>query len=80
MVSEHLPMVLTTLFNMDNNELLQPECPLDQQVALHETTELAVGPAGPELRHIQPVRRIVVDVLFSMSAVRSRCSRFTFED
>lgn len=62
-VSEHLPMVLTALFNVNDNHLLQPESPLAKKVGLHDSIELAVGPISPEVLHAHVVRRGAVNVL-----------------
>lgn len=52
MVSEHLPMVLATLLDVNDKNLLYPESPLRQEVTLHETTEFPDRPPGPKLLHI----------------------------
>lgn len=74
-VGKHLPVILATLLNVDDNHLLQPESPLAQEVALHDTIELAVGPVGPEVLHAHVVRRSAVNVLSKSVYGSSKCSR-----
>lgn len=54
-MAQHLPVVLSSLLNLDNEHLLQPEAPLSKNVKLHEPVNLAVGPVGPKLSHVQVV-------------------------
>lgn len=63
-MGKHLPMVLTALLNVNNNHLLQPESPLAEEIGLHETVELAVGPVGPEILHAHIVRGSAINVLY----------------
>lgn len=63
-VSEHLPMILAALLNVDDNHLLQPESPLAKEVGLHDSIELAVGPVGPQVLHAHVVRRGAINVLY----------------
>lgn len=46
-MGKHLPVVLATILDVDDNNLLQPECPLRQDIALHETVQLSVWPISP---------------------------------
>jgi hypothetical protein len=64
-MTEHLPMILPSLLDVNNKDLLEPECQLRQQIALHKATELSVGPVGPELLHIQVIGRNTVEVLLT---------------
>lgn len=63
-VRKHLPVVLAAFFDVDNNDLLQPESPLSEHVELDKPTNLTVGPVRPQLGEVQPVRRVAVDVLY----------------
>ena len=62
-MSEHLPVILAPFLDVDNNELLHPEAPLRQDVALHDWIDLADWPVGPQLLEVQVVVRLAVDVL-----------------
>lgn len=62
-VAKHLPVVLATVLDVDDNNLLQPESPLRQNVALHKAVHLSVGPVGPKRTEVEPVGGLVVDVL-----------------
>lgn len=68
-VSEHLPMILAALFNVNDNHLLEPESPLAQEVGLHDSIELAVGPVGPQILHVHVVRRSAVNVLYRCQCI-----------
>lgn len=46
-VAKHLPVILATVFNVDDKDLLKPESPLHENITLHEETKLAVRPVGP---------------------------------
>lgn len=48
-VREHLPMVFPAFFNIHNDDLLEPECKLNEIVPLGETIHLSDRPADPEL-------------------------------
>lgn len=62
-VSQHLPVVLAALLNVNDEHLLQPESPLRQHVGLHDSIDLSNGPVHPELLQVQVVRRFVVEIL-----------------
>lgn len=55
-VRKHLPMVLSALLNVDDQDLLQPKGKLGKHVSLHNPGELAVGPVRPELSEVEEVR------------------------
>ena len=55
-MGEHLPVVLSALFNVDNQNLLQPKGQLGKHVSLHESGKLTVGPVRPELSEVEKVR------------------------
>lgn len=47
MMTEHLPVVFASFLDIDNNDLLQPESPLAENVALHQPLHLSVWPVCP---------------------------------
>ncbi len=55
-MAEHLPMVLSPLLNVGNNNLLQPKCPLGQNIALSDAGKLTVRPSSPQFSKIQEKR------------------------
>jgi hypothetical protein len=55
MVSEHLPMVLSSFFHIDNHNLLQPKGILDEDVELGQATNFSARPIGPKISQIEPV-------------------------
>jgi hypothetical protein len=63
MVGEHLPVVLTALFDVDDNDLVHPKRQLAEHVAFHEAAQLPIGPVGPQILQVHPARRRVVYVL-----------------
>jgi hypothetical protein len=81
MVRQHLPVVLAALLDVDHNDLLQPESPLSQHVGLGEAVELSGRPVGPELSHVQVVRRLGVKELcrVSVSRASSQANRIEHE-
>lgn len=54
-MGEHLIVVLSAVFHVDNKDLLYPESPLRQYVAFHEPVEFPIWPASPELLHVEKV-------------------------
>lgn len=68
MVCEHLPMVLTSVLDVDDVNLLQPESELSQIVPLHRGCHVAGWKVGPELAEIKPVFRVIPKVLSSSLA------------
>ena len=64
MVSKHLPVIFTALFNIDNKELMQIASKLDDIVPLYFGLKMGRWKVGPELLEIKPIRRIVPDLLF----------------
>jgi hypothetical protein len=65
-VCEHLPMVLSSLLDVDNEYLLQPESVLDQYVPFPYPRNLSVGPIRPEILEIEQVVRVDQNVLSSL--------------
>lgn len=59
MVGEHLPMVLPTLFDVDDEYLLEPEGELYEVVPFEQPVHLSVRPARPELMEIEPVLGVI---------------------
>lgn len=45
---EHLPMVLSACLNIDNHDLLKPECILDEDIPFSQPTNLAIRPISPQ--------------------------------
>jgi hypothetical protein len=70
MVRQHLPMILAALLDVDDQDLLQPEGPLAQHVSLGQTVKFSGGPVGPELLHVEVIRRGRVQVLYHQSVRR----------
>lgn len=62
-VGEHLPVVLATGLDVQDEDLLQPERPLAQDVDLGEAREVARGPVGEHLAEVEVVLGGAVDVL-----------------
>lgn len=62
-VAKHLPVVLAAVFDVDDDNLLQPKSPLGKHVELEEAAHLAVRPVRPQLSHVQPGGRIGIQVL-----------------
>lgn len=62
-VREHLPVVLAPLLHVYHEDLLQPKGELQQVVALHQAAHLARREVIPDFIEVEPVRRVVVDVL-----------------
>jgi len=60
---EHLPVVFPTLLDVDHDNLLQPECKLHEVVPFHDAGDVDVGEVRPELGEVEPVGRVVHDVL-----------------
>jgi hypothetical protein len=46
-VRKHLPVILAAVLEVDDEDLLNPEGPLDHDVRLHEEAEFPVRPVGP---------------------------------
>lgn len=63
MMNNCQPVILALLLNMDDEHLLEPKCQLRKKVELHDSANLAAGPAGPELGHVEIVGRGIPDVL-----------------
>lgn len=55
MVGKHLSEVLPPLFQVDGQQLLQPEGKLDQVIPLQWSCNLPRRPFGPELPEVKPV-------------------------
>ncbi len=58
MVREHLPVVFSPLFDVDDHDLLKPEGVLDENVPFPNPSDLSIGPIGPEILEIEPVVRV----------------------
>ena len=55
MVREHLPVVFPPLFDIDDEDLLEPEGELGVIVPFHEGGHVAGGEVGPEFFEVEPV-------------------------
>lgn len=55
-MGEHLPVILSALLDVDDQDLLKPEGKLRKHVSLHDAGELAVGPVRPKLAEVEEVR------------------------
>lgn len=62
-VEEHLSKVLSPFFQVDREELLQPEGELDQVVPFELSRYFTRWPGGPKLFEVEPVGRVHEDVL-----------------
>lgn len=62
-VSQHLPVILATLLDVDHKDLLEPEAELSEDVELVQGAELAVWPEGPKVPEVQPRGRVIVEIL-----------------
>lgn len=67
MVHEHLHVVFALLFNVDHQNLLDIESPLQQVVQLERAIDLPERPAFPDTVQIKPEFRVVHDVLLFVS-------------
>ena len=63
MVREHLPMVFSPFFDIDDHYLLEPEGVLGEDVPFSYSGDLSIGPIGPEILEIEPVVRAKENVL-----------------
>jgi hypothetical protein len=54
-VGQHLPVVLAAVFDVDNENLLQPKGPLSQDIRLGDLRELTRGPVGEHFLHVQKI-------------------------
>lgn len=69
MMGEHLRIVLALLFNIDNENLLDPESPLHEVVLLEKTFDFPERPALPDAVHVEPELRVVYNVLCVVSSL-----------
>ena len=67
---EHLPVIFPPLFNVDNDDLLKPECELSQVVPFVQTGHGWLREVLPHSRHVEEVGRCDIDVLDRPSADR----------
>jgi hypothetical protein len=70
MVCEHLPMIFSSLFDIDNHNLLEPKGELREYIPFQETLYLSIWPIGPDSFDVEPVIGIIHNVL--LSSQRSR--------
>ena len=63
MVEKHLAEVFPPLFQVDGEELLQPEGELDQIVPFELSGKFARRPRRPKFLKIEPVGRVDEDML-----------------
>jgi hypothetical protein len=52
-VREHLPMILSPLFDIDHEYLLQPEGVLNQNVPFAHPGNFSIRPIGPEILKVE---------------------------
>ena len=57
-MGEHLHVVLSSCFNMDNQQLLHPESVLYQNIGFQRESHLSIRPIRPEPLEIEPVFRV----------------------
>lgn len=67
-MDEHLPIIFSSLFNVDHNNLLNVEGELYEVVPLVQTSHLSVGPAGPQFTGVKPVIRVIHEELLTISS------------
>jgi hypothetical protein len=70
MVCEHLPMIFSPLFDIDNHNLLEPKGELREYIPFQETIYLSIWPIGPDSFDVEPVIGFIHNVL--LSSQRSR--------
>ena len=63
MMCEHLPMIFSSLLNVDDKDLLQPKRELDQVIPLEQPIHFSVGPVSPHVPQLEPVLGIVHEIL-----------------
>ena len=73
MMGEHLPVVFAAFFDVDDDDLLEPEGELDEVVVFEERGEEADGEVGPEVGEGEEVRGCDNDVLNELRSVT--CSK-----
>lgn len=70
---EHLPVILAPLFNVDDENLLQPEGELHEIVTLERPSHGSMRELGPQLAYVEPVLRVVYNVLHETMSVCQIC-------
>jgi len=68
-------VILPSLLHVDDKDLLQPKGPLSQHVALNQAGQFPLGPVSPELVEVEPVFRVVVDILQEVRKERLSIAR-----
>ena len=63
MVHKHLPVVLASLFNVDDQNLLEPEAELNEVIELVKCGDTEYREISPEICEIEPVHGIHPDIL-----------------
>ena len=71
-MSEHLPVILPSLLNLDDHDLLQPESKLDQYVPFQGGNNVSCRPISPHISQVEEVVRLIVEVLERMSELVRR--------
>jgi hypothetical protein len=66
---EHLPVIFTAFFDVDDEELLQPKGKLYNVVPFHSRLKEWAGKLGPELFAVKPIFRVVENVLLHSKLV-----------
>lgn len=67
-VREHLPVVLPPGLDIDDHDLLEPECVLYQRVPLSQPLDFPIGPVRPEFFEVEHVVRVHQQVLRLLAA------------
>ena len=67
-MGEHLPMILSPFFHVDDHDLLDPKSILNQDVKLCKPSDFSLRPIRPEISHIEPVIGGDKNVLSYLSA------------
>lgn len=68
MMGEHLVVILPPLLDVDNNNLLDPECQLHKVIPLESSRHLARRPMGPQIPIVKPICGRAHDILPKPSA------------
>lgn len=68
-VAKHLPVILATLLDVEDDNLLQPKSPLRQNISLHQSVHFSVWPVGPHFTQIEVIRRLAVDILYKITGI-----------
>jgi hypothetical protein len=66
-VREHVHVIFSPFFDIDYDDLLYPKGELNKVVPLGEKAHIARWEICPQFPHVQPVRRVAINVLRALS-------------